>query len=286
MRPFLLAAAFSMALCSAASAQASAPSAQALYVERRGLMEVDARCRLFSPDIRSALEAGAGQAAGALLRGGWTRVRLGELEQAAVAAARARPCDDPRTISAVAAAQAGFDSWVHTHAMNFPGAERTWAARRTPDPRGGWRLSQEITAPAALFGVRERDGAQQLTLVLPLPSGQAAPSSAQLLMRDRTRASADILDLRGRTPTGLAAGAPSPATAAHFFASARRVEPLERGGRQAVFVFPDSAFQTLLTLDPREAVEVRLENGGATQRILIEVGDVAAARAFLAIGQR
>lgn len=286
MRPLLLAAALGLTLSAAASAYASATSAQALYVERRGMIEVDARCRLFSADIRAALEAGAGQAAGALLRGGWTRTRLNELEQAAITAARARACNDPRTTSAVQAAQAGFESWVHTHAMNFPGAERTWAARRTPDPRGGWRLSQQIAEPLATFGVRDRDGVQQLTLALPIAAGQTAPASAQVLMRDRTRASAEILDLRNRTTTGLAAGAPSPATAARFFASGRHIEALDRNGSQAVFVFPDAAFQTLLSLDPRETAEIQIETGGRTQRILIEVGDVAAARTFLTIGER
>src|SRR5262245_47064064 len=154
MRPLLIAAAFGLTL-STAAAQASAPSAQALYVERRGLIEVDTLCRLFTPQIRAALEAGAGQAAGTLLRGGWTRARLAELENAAVSAARARRCDDPRTASAVRAAQAGFASWVRTPQMDFAGAERTWAARRYADPNG-WRLTQRVAAQAAAFGVRER----------------------------------------------------------------------------------------------------------------------------------
>jgi hypothetical protein len=107
-----------------------------------------------------------------------------------------------------------------------------------------------------------------------------------MLLRDRARASADILDLRGRNLSGLAAGAPSPASAARFFASARRIETLEGGARQVVFTFPDAAFQSLLTLDPREAAELRLDTRGGEQRILVEVGDVAAASAFLAIGER
>ncbi len=93
----------------------------------------------------------------------------------------------------------------------------------------------------------------------------------------------DVLELRGRLVQGLAAGAPAPGAAASFFASARRVETLENGQRVAVLEFPDSAFQALLALDPREAVELRIENGRAVQRMLVEVGDIAAARAFLTL---
>jgi hypothetical protein len=38
-----------------------------------------------------------------------------------------------------------------------------------------------------------------------------------------------------------------------------------------------------VTLDPRETIEIRLESGRASQRLLVEVGDIAAARAFLTI---
>src|SRR5262249_35393025 len=139
MRPILLALGLFLV---AAPAFATEPDARSLYVERRGLMEVDAQCRVLSADLRAAIQASAGQAAGALLRGGWTRARLGELEQATIAAARARRCDDPRNSSAVRAAEAGFATWLHASSMNFPGAERTWSARRYADANG-WRLSQQ-----------------------------------------------------------------------------------------------------------------------------------------------
>ncbi|MBK6703522.1 MAG: hypothetical protein IPG56_07000 [Caulobacteraceae bacterium] len=55
------------------------------------------------------------------------------------------------------------------------------------------------------------------------------------------------------------------------------------GHQIAVYTFPDTAFRDLVELDPRESVELRLETGRATQRLLIEVGDIAAARAFLTL---
>ena len=282
MRFILILSALSLAFTANAAAS-DAPSAQSAFVERRGLLEADSRCRLFTADMRAALQAGAAQARGALLRGAWSRARIDELERAAAAAARARSCDDPRTAAAAAQVRAAFASWARTPAMAFPGWERSWTARRHPDALG-WRLVQEFETPAAgVFGVRDQDGAQRLTLAVPLASGQVLPASAQLVMRDPARASAAMLDLPGRTARGLAAGAPAPATSVTYFASARGVETIGRAQRQAMLVFPDAAFEAMLALDPREAVEIRLQTNRSTQRILIEVGDIAAARAFLAI---
>ncbi len=283
MRLLVIAVAFAIAASPSASAQTGALSAQALYVERRALLETDAQCSLFNPNIRAALQAGAGQAAGALLRSGWTRVRLNELERAAVSAARTRACGDPRSASAARAAEAGFASWARTYALNFHGTERFWTARRSADING-WRLSQQIAAPiAAGFGVREHEGVQQLSLVMPLAPGEGAPASVQILMRDPARSNTDILDLRGRTSSGLASGLPAPGATHGYFANSRRIETNRNAPNQAVFTFPEAAFQSLLALDPRETAELRLESGGRSQRILIEVGDLAAARAFLAI---
>ena len=68
MRFFLVIAALALA----APAHADAPDARASYVARRGMLELDARCRLFNANVRAALQATSMQARGALLRGGWS----------------------------------------------------------------------------------------------------------------------------------------------------------------------------------------------------------------------
>ena len=280
MRQTILAALFTFAFTATASAY-TGPEAQSAFVERRGFLEVDTRCHLLAAGPRTALEAGALQARGALLRSGWTRARVDELEQATLRAARSRACSDPRNEAAAVQARAGFATWSRTNAMTFPGAERSWVARRYVDPMG-WRLRQDISAPSAVFGVREREGVQRLTLMLPLAATEAAPSAVQILVRDRARAGVDVLELRGRTARGLAAGAPAANNAQGFFASARSVETIERQ-RYAIIEFPDTAFQALLALDPREAAQLRIERGRAAENILVEVGDIAVARTFLTL---
>lgn len=270
MRRFLSLFAF---LLFAGPAAADAPGAQAAYAERRALLEADSVCHLFTPDIRHALEAGAWQARGALLREGWTRARLAELEQAAVRAARGRACSDPRTLDAAARAREGFQSWLRLHVMDFPGGERGWLARRTPDP-AGFLIVQNIPAPrTASFGIRED------AVALSMPFGVTAPppASAELIMRDPARARTTLFDVPGRAVHGLEAGAPSLATAQRFMANARRIETVG-GVRRVIFTFPTAAIQAMAALDPREAVIVQL----GEQRLLIEVGDIAAARAFVA----
>jgi hypothetical protein len=250
-------------------------------VERRGLLEADAQCRLFTPDIRSALSVTLAQARGALLRAGWTSANLRELEAAAINAARARPCDDQRTATAASDARRAFSHWSNVSTMEFPGWDRSWQARRVIDD-SGWRLSQAIDAPVgAMFGVRQRGDAQRLTLAVPLARGQAAPATAELILRDAARARVREVALPQRISQGLEAGLPSPA-ASTSIPSTRAIERID-GQQVAIYSFPDTAFRDLVTLDPRETVEIRLESGRSSQRLLVEVGDIAAARAFLTI---
>jgi hypothetical protein len=160
--------------------------------------------------------------------------------------------------------------------MNFDGWTRAWLALRVADV-GGWRLRQDIDAPrAAVFGVRERAGVQHLALAVPLAPGEQEPRSAALLMRAPNAALVEP-SLPARVAFGLEAGAPQ-AGRTLLLRSARRVPRCGRS-RAVVFTFPDSAFDLLIALDPRESVVVELDG----ERLLIEVGDIAAARGFLTL---
>jgi hypothetical protein len=163
--------------------------------------------------------------------------------------------------------------------MTFQGAARSWVARRYADPNG-WRLRQDAPSEA-VFGVREASGAQHLTLSL--PSSARPPGAAQLVLRDPARADTRLLDVPGRQAHGLEAGLPSAQSAQRFWASGRAVETSQDGARRVMFVFPDSAFEAISRLDPRETIEARLGADPAAPRLLIEVGDLIAARAFLAL---
>lgn len=275
--------ALALAATIGAAVAQEAPNARAAYVERRGLLEADTQCRLFRSDIRAALEVGAMQARGSLLRAGWSNTQVRTLELAATSAARARACTDARTIASADTARRSFATWANAGTMEFPGWERTWIARRTATASPAWRLSQAIEAPIpAVFGVRQREARQSLTLVVTVARGQTAPASASLVLRDRQRAPMREIALTQRISYGLAAGAPTPNNALTV-PSTRTIERIEGGRSQAVFTFPDTAFRDFVALDPRESVELRVNDGRTTQRLYVEVGDIAAARAFLTI---
>lgn len=279
MRLFLLSLAGLMAMASPSFAQNSADAREA-YVERRGLLEINTRCNVLAPSLHAALEVGAMQARGALLRAGWSTAQTGQLESTIVSAARARPCNDNRTLEAASQARAAFGQWANAGAMTFPGWERNWVARRATS---GWRLSQAIDAPVpATFGVRQVGAAQQLALTVAAPSRSAAATNAILIMRNPARPRVEEVNLTQRVAFGLRAGAP-PIASSLSTPSTRTLEDISGGRAMAVFAFPDSAFRTLLALDPRESVEIRLTQGRATHQIFVEVGDIAAARAFLVL---
>ncbi|MBS0383876.1 MAG: hypothetical protein JSS00_00840, partial [Proteobacteria bacterium] len=80
----------------------------------------------------------------------------------------------------------------------------------------------------------------------------------------------------------LAAGAPAPATATQYAPASVRTERAANGAQQTAFTFPDAAFGNLLSLDPRESVEIHFARSPVV--LLVDVGDIAVARAFLAIG--
>ena len=279
MRLVLLTAALTGALTASAFAQQE-PNAREAYVERRGLIEADAQCQLFSPSIRDALQISTAQARGALLRAGWTNARMRDLENAVVAAARGRACNDARTTQAAASASRTVAQWVNAGSMEFPGWERSWTARRVSE---GWRLSQSIDAPLpATFGVLQHGQSQRLSLAVLVARAAAPPMSARLVMRNPAQPRGGEVSLTQRMASGLEAGAPSPIGAASW-SSTRTVERLDAGRTLAIFAFPDAAFRDLVALDPRETVEIRLETARGAQRLLVEVGDVAAARAFLTV---
>lgn len=260
---------------------AAAAGADQVFAERRALLAADTRCDLFPPALRQALEASTFQARTALLRSGWTAARADQLGSAAAAEVGARRCDDPVLARAASTAKAGFDGWTRVMSMRFPGAERGWLARRAPDPQGFF-IRQDIALPrAATFGVRRDGTGGSLVLTVPLTPSEAAPSAARLSYRDISRAPRSAVDTPGRTAKGLAAAVASPATSKVILPRDRRLETGERNARAVVFTFPDAAMADLKRLDPRETIAITLD-ARTPVTLLVEVGDLAAAHAFLA----
>lgn len=263
----------------ASSAFAAPPNASAqLFAERTALLAGDAKCHVLAANARTALIATTGQARYAALRDGWTADALTGVAARATNAGAGRGCTDPLLLTAAKSATAGYQGWAGFQAMTFKGADRTWAARRTPDP-AGWMLSQALGANAQ-FGVLMIDGKERLALMLP----PGAAASTTIYFRNTATAPNPILGVPGlAVQPGLAGRATPRSMATARLPSARTIDRRDKQPERLMFTFPATVLSDIAALDPREAVEIELaQPSGKPTKLYLEVGDLAVARAFLA----
>jgi hypothetical protein len=287
-----------VALAAAGGAGGATPAVE-LFYQRALMSAAGGACRLFAPDVASALAAAKAQARGAALRSGVAAGDLATLEQRAQAAAGAAGCASPDIAADAQRLRAAFVGYAHLDRMDFPGELSAWsAARATSDGAAHWQVSQRdrFGWDQMTFGVVGHGAGRPLMAVASFADG-AAPSSARLILRDAAETSAPYLDPRladiaGRIPID---GRLPPRSATRVFA-AEAMSPAGADLRAPgmtnawAFRFPAAAAEALASLDPREAVAVEFtipgDDGDTVRTAYVEVGDFAAARAFASITQR
>jgi hypothetical protein len=262
-----------------------------LVYERTVMASADDRCRLFPPGLSAALDAARVQARGAALRAGADSEDLRVTERRARDSAASTACDSPALALAAARVRDAFGGYARLDRMTYPGERAAWRADRAGRGAMRWRLVQEtrFAADVLAFGLAGRDAPGVLLAVAQFQDGQA-PYAAQIVLRDTRRADAPYfpsapqrLPLDRRLP---------PASALRTFVAEARspagLDLLPRDGRPGwAFRFPAEAVDLLARLDSREVVAVDfLFAGDVTRRAYVEVGDFAAARAFLNLAQR
>jgi hypothetical protein len=266
-----------------------------VFYERAVMAAADERCRLFTPDIASALAAGQVQARGAALRSGVTPAVLDETAARARAAAYSTACNSRDITIAAGRVRDAFAPYSRQQKEYYPGEIAGWTAERSVARAPVWTLSQPVTfgADRLTFGLAGQSGRQAMLAVVDFADG-AQPYTARLIVRDPARARQPYLDRRqadsrGRLP--LAARTAPRGTTLTYLAEAKeaadpRLAPAN--ARDAIaFRFPAEAATAIAALDPREAIEIEFafagRNGDVVRRAFVEVGDFAAGRAFLAI---
>lgn len=264
----------------------AATASDRLY-ERTLMLAADARCRLFSPGLASALDASRAQSRGAALRSGASQDQVQALEQRARAKASSVACNSKDLTTAAARVRTGFEGYSKLLVMNYPGDVSSWRADRPASATiPVWRLSQ----PASYGGERMIFGlvgnAKALTAVATFPAGQR-PYAARIIVRDTRRTLGPYIETgAGRN---LAAKVPPRNASLVFNAESRENAPpslLPKDAKSGLaFRFPAAAADAIAQLDPREAVTVEFAFPGRgaeeTRKAYIEVGDFAAGRAFL-----
>jgi hypothetical protein len=271
-----------------------ADSAETLLYERTLMDRAGARCHLFSPDIAAALSAAGTQARGAVLRGGGSAAGVRQIEDRAALKAYAVPCASPDLATAATRVRRAFDGYADLRFMRFPGSFSPWQAERKPwplvvkgkvQPGPRWRLTQTAQSDAGVVTFGMADGPELVVVTTAGDAGRAA--GARLLLRDPAKAADPFLDPRR---PGLLGRVPPRALTQAFLARSLGPAPasLSLGGGTELRFSADAA-QALAMLDPREAATVELvfptRTGERVETAIIEVGDFAAARAFLAVGR-
>jgi hypothetical protein len=270
-----------------------------VFYERSVMTAADERCRLFTPQVATALVAGRVQARGAALRSGVSPETLDAAEARARAAAMATACSSPDIALAAGRVRAAFEPYSRQLKEVYPGEVAGWTAERYPASKTPiWALAQPVSfgSDRMTFGLAGQNGRNALLAVVDFADG-AEPYTARLIVRDPARARQPYLDrrqadARGRLPLA-ARTAPRPNTRT-YLAEARQVGDarLAPGGSEdaIAFRFPAEAASAIAGLDPREAIEVEFafagRQGDMVRRAFVEVGDFAAGRAFLSLAQR
>jgi hypothetical protein len=268
-----------------------------LFYERTVMIAADTRCGLFTPDVASALAAGAAQARGAALRGGARPEDLRNLEQVARRKAALVGCGSHDVALAAGRVRTAFAGFARLTRLSYPGDLAGWRADRTDGREARWRLNQETAfGPDRMsFGLVGRGGGSALMAIGRFADG-ASPYAARLLLRDDGRSVGAYLVRPVDGPTRrlpLESRLPPRGALKAYVADARSPagqDLLPKGEHSGwAFRFPPEAAQALAQLDPREAVVVEFlfpGEGEPVRRAYVEVGDFAAGRAFVQIAQR
>jgi hypothetical protein len=269
----------------------AAASGASQYLYERTLMSVaDARCHLFSPDISQALAASRAQARNAALRAGDPPAAVVAVEARAQAKAAGVACGGRDLQVAAARLRAAFADYAKLQVLNFPWTRSAWRAERPyPAYHGPQRWGLVQSAPGqggwVLFGV-----SNGVVTVVDARRKVAAAAIARLVVRDPSRLAQPYVDTRRIDPAAQAA--PRDVSQV-FIARSRGPAPaslLPAGARSgSAYQFSSDALAALARLDPREGGVLELVYPGPgrdrTVAVWIEVGDLAAAEAFLAVGR-
>ena len=276
---------------------AATPAAD-LFYQRAVMTAAGDACRLFSPDIATALAASKAQARGAALRSGADPARLAAVEAQANAAGVAG-CQSAGITQAAEQVRAAFASYARLDHMDFPGEFVAWVAERPPvETEARWHVSQRdrFGWDVMLFGLAGHGDDRPLTAVANF-ADSAQPYGARLVMRDAGATSGPYLDARQADIDGhIPIDARLPPRSASRVFEADQMKPTEKQLLPSdipaawSFQFPAAATDALASLDPRETVTVEFlfagDNGESVRTAYVEVGDFAAARAFQSIAQR
>jgi hypothetical protein len=282
--------ALSLAILLAAAAPAAIADPAAVrrtWLERVAISAADQSCNLFSDGERLALLSGRYQAEGELLRSNHTPAEMRRLATEVSTRAKSLGCVHPEVVSVAETVRNGYRAFVKTTYIEYPSAHAIWGASRSVHDR--WAVSQTDKTTSAVFGLRRQPKTpEDVRVAIAMPAEGLVPSAVQLFVRDPAKMPEPWFGAFSRPGAKLT---PPPRAISHIEWAGKVASAKDAVGEPIwVFTFNPSVITLLEELDPREAVQVELippsrARDQAVKRIVFEVGDIRAARAFAMIPQ-
>lgn len=281
--------ALSLAILMAAAAPAAiadpAAAVRRTWLERVAISAADQSCNLFSDGERLALLSGLYQAEGELLRANQTPAEMRRLAAEVSSHAKSLGCVHPEVVAVVETVRNGYRAFAKTSYIEYPATHAIWGASRSVHDR--WAVSQTDKATSIVFGLRRTPAKQEeLRVAIAMPAEGLVPSSVQILIRDPAKMPEPWFGAFSRPGAKLT---PPPRAISHIEWAGKVASAKDAVGEMIwVFAFNPSVITLLEQLDPREAVRVELippsrARSQDVRRIVFEVGDLRAARAFAMI---
>jgi hypothetical protein len=243
---------------------AQAGAASTLLYERTLMVEADRRCALFTPAVGQALTTAAAQSRRiAVSEAGADAARAAETR--ARARARETACAAPDLQLAAERVRSAHAGWTQIPRMAFPGERASWLADRTLSKQPRWRSVQHLTLEGqpASFGLYATGKAEPRLLAV--ARFKRPPAFARLVVGGR------IYMAESRQP------------------APKSLRTTGRGEALA-FRFPAAAVTALERLDHADTARLDFVttswSGERTRSARVEIGDFAAARAFLQASAR
>lgn len=283
--------ALSLAILMAAAAPAAladpAAAVRRTWLERVAISAADQSCNLFSDGERLALLSGLYQAEGELLRANQSPAEMRRLASDVTAHAKSLGCVHPEVVSAAGTVRNGYRAFAKTTYIEYPAAHAIWGASRSVHDR--WAVSQTDKATSIVFGLRRAPGKpEDVRVAIGMPAEGLVPSAVHLFVRDPAKMPEPWFGAFSRPGDKLT---PPPRAISHIEWAGKVASAKDAVGEMIwVFSFNPSVINLLEQLDPREAVQVELippsrASSQDVRRIVFEVGDLRAARAFAMIPQ-
>jgi len=277
-----------MLLTAAVSSTAVADPVAAVrrtWLERVAITAADQSCNLFSDGERLALLSGLYQTEGELLRARVAPSEMRRLASEARAHAKSLGCAHPEVISVVETVRNSYQAFAKTNYIEYPGKHSVWGASRAPGER--WAVSQTDKESSVVFGLR-RQPAQpdDLRVAMAMPGKGQVPSSVQIVIRDTAQMPEPWFGTFSKPGDSMLA---PPRAISHVEWAGKVASAKDASGETIwVFTFSPEVTHLIEKLDPREAVQLIIipsnrATDQAAKRLLFEVGDLRAARAFAMI---